>query len=487
METKENQNEQVEPVKKLSLLAKISIAVGGLILLSGLFMMFRIGSATYDFVKNPEELLKQIPKLVGSPLEKDKGRTNILLMGAGDMSYDEGSELTDTIMLVSLNHEDGSISMVSVPRDLGVEIPGYGVSRVNVLYKLAKNRLGENNAFELIVPTIEQVTCQPIHYYVKVDFIGFKKIINALGGVTVDVERTFTDYQFPNSNFGYMTVSFEQGAQWMDGDRALQYVRSRHGNNEEGSDFARAARQQRLVAALKDKLLSVDLINDEKRMIEIIDAVNTHYETNLILKEMISLAAFGKDISSEKIHQMVLKDGPGELLYTPDDVTRNEYYDGMAILLPDGNSFQNICRNINGFLADPSILDSGLQVEILNGSGVPGLANKVATLLSQNGYKIFPIYGIRNTSYGAYESSYLFDHDVMSANLFIVEKLSNLLGIKRILDQNPEPRYHNVDITIVLGKDFYLEGLDELYEGKASIRMDVDLNELTKKYATKSE
>jgi len=470
--------DSLKPEKSMSLAAKLALIIIGLILLSGLLTVLRVGAVTYDFVKNPEEIIARIPDLMGAKLEKTGERTNILLLGAGDLSYDDGSELTDSIMLVSLDHVDKSVSMISIPRDLGVEIPSYGVTRVNVLYKLAKNRLGDKNAFKLIVPTIEQITCQPIHYYVKVDFIGFKRIINALGGVTVDVERTFTDHQYPTSNFGYQTVSFVEGPQWMDGETALQYVRSRHGNNEEGSDFARAARQQILISSLKEKVLSKDLLQDEKRLTEVIEALNEHYETDLTLKEMISLVAFAEELETASVHNMVLKEGPGELLYTPDEATRSEYYDGMAILLPDGNTFQHICRTIESFFADPEIFNSGIQIEILNGTNRIGLANKAATLVMQNGYKIFPIYGIRNTSYGYYENSYIYDHSELNANSPVVDSLKKLLGINRVVDRNSEPRYHDVDVTVVLGNDFYLEGLDEMFEGKASIEIDLNLLEL---------
>ena len=175
-------------------------------------------------------------------------RINFLLLGQGGVGH-EGPYLTDTIIFASLKPSTKELAMFSIPRDFYVKIPKNGWARIN-----SANSIGETTDYDgggsaYTAKIIEDVFDQPVHYWLRVDFDAFQKIIDDLGGVNVCVDHSFTDEYYPDENFGYEPVEFEEGCQKMNGDTALKFSRSRHGTNGEGSDFARSARQQKIILA----------------------------------------------------------------------------------------------------------------------------------------------------------------------------------------------------------------------------------------------
>ena len=194
--------------------------------------------------------IKQFAENRNKTLEGEKDdRINILIMGMGG-KYHEGSYLTDTIMIASIKPSTKQVSLVSLPRDLQVEIPGYGWRKIN-----NANAFGEINnegyGAELARQVVEKSFDMDIHYYIRIDFTGFEEIVDSLNGIDVMVDSAFTDYQYPTEDKKYQIVSFRAGPQTMYGEEALKYARSRHsGMNGEGSDFARSKRQQKNINGL---------------------------------------------------------------------------------------------------------------------------------------------------------------------------------------------------------------------------------------------
>lgn len=219
---------------------------------------------------------------------QDNGRTNILIMGRGGEGH-EAPDLTDTMILLSVSHNTSAATMISIPRDLWIDSLS---AKVNSAYFYGKkNGTGGLTSAKTIV---EGVVGQPIHYAVVIDFSGFKKIIDALGGVEVDVERGFVDKEYPiagreNDECGgdktytcrYETIEFKSGKQFMDGETALKYVRSRHAPGDEGTDIARAARQQRLIAAIKEKTLTTNILFNTQKIQELVKLGQGIVETDI--------------------------------------------------------------------------------------------------------------------------------------------------------------------------------------------------------------
>lgn len=190
-----------------------------------------------------------------NPIKRDRNnRTTILLIG---VDRGEGRFVTfntDTIMTLTYDHNTHTLYTISYPRDLFVKIPNTTrtYDKINAVYlygeRIKKDGIG------YLTQVVEDISGLKIHYYVMIDFDGFKRLIDELGGITLYNPRAFVDYNYPNPKGGYMTVRFEEGELRLDGERALQYARSRKAQGPEGSDFARARRQQRVLQAVFERI-----------------------------------------------------------------------------------------------------------------------------------------------------------------------------------------------------------------------------------------
>lgn len=180
------------------------------------------------------------------------GRINILLLGRAGEKY-PGHNLTDTIMILSLNIKDHRTGLLSLPRDLFAPIPEtHTWTKLNALYQIGVN---EKAGITPLEESITEITGLPIHYYVLVDFDGFEQMIDALGGIRVDVKRAIHDERYPGKNYSYETFDLATGWQTLDGKTALKYVRERHDDPE--GDFGRAKRQQQIMQVVRDKVWSL--------------------------------------------------------------------------------------------------------------------------------------------------------------------------------------------------------------------------------------
>lgn len=198
-----------------------------------------------------------------SQLASYNGRTNILIMGRAGGAHD-GPDLTDTMMLVSVSLVNHDVKIVSIPRDTWIpEIR----AKINSAYYWGNQKSpGSGIAFAKAIT--DEVVGVPIQYGAVIDFSGFKDIVDQLGGIKLNVDNSFTDYYYPiagkendtcNGDTKFMcryeTVTFNKGQETMNGDTALKFVRSRHALGIEGTDIAREARQQKVIDAIKNKLL----------------------------------------------------------------------------------------------------------------------------------------------------------------------------------------------------------------------------------------
>lgn len=202
--------------------------------------------------------------LTSDSIQQQNGRINILLLGIGGKEH-EGSDLTDTIQIISLSTHNLQQSIIlPLPRDLWSDTLK---DRINTAYYYGNVQRRSGGGIGFTKEIIQEMTGIPVHYTILIDFGAFKEVINVLGGVSVNVTTPFTDTQFPIAGkendtcdgdplyrCRYQTISFESGSQIMDGERALQYVRSRHATGDEGTDFARARRQEELIEAVLTKI-----------------------------------------------------------------------------------------------------------------------------------------------------------------------------------------------------------------------------------------
>jgi LCP family protein required for cell wall assembly len=314
-------------------------------------------------------------------VKRDENRMNILLLGIGGAGHD-GSLLTDTIIFTSIDLKDKRVGMVSIPRDTAWRRPDGTYEKINAVHAWEEQASPGKGAVKTAEKFSEAFGVH-IDHVIRIDFRGFTAFVDALGGIDIDVERGFTDAEYPTSDDLWQVVSFKKGQQHMDGSKALMYVRSRHGNNGEGGDFARARRQQLVLMAIRDRLLSLDTLGDPSKLANLYSAVTRHVQSDLSPWDAFRLAPMIEDFNRDKISNHVLTDAPdGEL------VAAN--LNGNFLLFPKGGDWSRI----KALIADPLKTDEELaatvpdlaNVEIKNGTLRTGLAFEVTNALSLQGF-----------------------------------------------------------------------------------------------------
>ncbi|HLC70357.1 MAG TPA: LCP family protein [Patescibacteria group bacterium] len=323
-------------------------------------------------------------------------RINILLLGMGGPGHD-GPYLTDTNIILSIKPRDKTVAMISVPRDLGVKINQYGwrkINHANAFGEIEQAGQGGEYARKIFSETFGL----DVPYYIRVDFKAFTELIDEVGGVEVNVERSFSDSQFPGPNHSYQTVSFQAGVQTMNGTQALQYARSRHGTNGEGSDFARAKRQQQIIMALKERLLSFGTYTNPMKVQKMLGSLSSHITTNLNFGQIMYLASLARETNGVS-KTLVLDNGSSNLLvngYSPS---------GAYILSPRTGNFNEINEAIENIFnenytiattrtpvpdANKSVFPTA-KLEIQNGTWKVGLASKFQKKLEDKGFTVVTI------------------------------------------------------------------------------------------------
>lgn len=353
-----------------------------LVLLGMLVWVQPTAPSVFQYVLGKEEILKL-----------DNGRVNVLLLGIGGPSH-EGPNLTDTIIVASYNSKDQSVNLLSIPRDLWVD--SYAV-KINTLYQKG---LDKEDGLGLVREEVGNILGIKVPYAIRVDFNGFIKAVDLVEGIDVEVEKSFDDYLYPvkskeNEMCGYKeevvdlseeqaktlqtttgkhkalvapdgqiaTVSasetadityndnlvaqyfpcrfehlqFKKGLVHMDGLTSLKYVRSRHGTNQEGTDFARSRRQQQAINAFKSKVLSLDTVTDPQKIVGLVQAFGSSIETNITAKEYLEFASIIKE--TNKVNSWILADnGVDKLLISPDPGK----YGGAWVLVPAKSDYSQI-------------------------------------------------------------------------------------------------------------------------------------------------
>lgn len=323
--------------KKRSGIKKLISSTLLLIIIGGVLFLYRNDVMA---LFNPVHIVANINR---ADLKGTDGRTNILLIGSDERSVGNiETVLTDTLLVASIGRVEKDVVLMSLPRDLWVESPQGYYTKINAIYA--------NGDGEEVSTVVKEVLGIPIHYYAVVDFNLFKDTIDILGGIEVEVEKAFSDTQFPVEgkenapiNERYQTISFDAGVQVMDGDTALKFVRSRKGNNLEGTDFARSARQQKVITAIKNKSLSLETIINPLKLKELYDAYSKNVDTNVTFSDVQNFYLLSQQIDFDKVISVVLDDrsaaNEGGLLYSPEDTS---LYGGAYVLLPKAGDFSQM-------------------------------------------------------------------------------------------------------------------------------------------------
>lgn len=279
------------------------------------------------------------PLSLGSMAETD-GRTNILVLGIGDPGH-AGQNLSDTIMLISVDHRSHRVAMISIPRDLRVDIPGYGYAKIN--------QANSDGGPQLAEQTVANTLGIPVHYYLKTDFSGLKDVVDAVGGIDVTVTQELYDPEYPcaNNENKACGLDIKPGTYHMDGAQALEYTRCRKGTC--GNDFGRAARQQEIITKLRDKVSQTSTYLNPQRDAAILTALRAHSQTDMSVNNLVQLALDMK--GAQRTIRFVFNDGPGGLL--------TDAY-GSSDLLPAGADFSAMQKLVQGIFTDPPASDTSV-------------------------------------------------------------------------------------------------------------------------------
>jgi LCP family protein required for cell wall assembly len=314
---------------------------------------------------------------------ESSGRVNILLLGTGDKGHD-GEGLTDTIMVASYDVKTKAVAMISLPRDLYVNIPTYGYAKINAANVYGEQRKYSGGGTALTKATVENVVGVPIHYTVMINFTGFKDLVDAVGGVTVDVENSFCDYDYPVEYKGdTRKVCFNKGKTEMNGTKALQFARSRHSiQNNEGSDFARSKRQQKLLVAIKEKALSANTYLNPKKIYDILTALGSNIKSDFSMTDLVRVNEIAKGVDTSKIITKNFDSSPEGLLVA-DSGTAAGY-----VLKPITGNFKQIQTVVKNIFSSIAMRDEKAKVAIYNGTWTTGLSSRLSDALKAEGYTV---------------------------------------------------------------------------------------------------
>ncbi|OGI16461.1 MAG: hypothetical protein A2Z52_01355 [Candidatus Moranbacteria bacterium RBG_19FT_COMBO_42_6] len=318
----------------------------------------------------------------------EKERINILLLGIAGKGK-PGQNLTDTIMIASINPKSSQVALLSVPRDFYAEVPDLNFqSKINSVYQYGINTYKDNNrAAELVSDTIRSITSLNIDYYVVLNFDGFQKIIDSVGGINIINERDIYDARYPGPNYSYETFSLAKGFQQLDGATALKYVRERH-NDPEG-DFGRAKRQQQVLQATKNKIFSTGTMLNVVALNNLFNALGETIQTDIQAEEIGSFLELSKKLDTQNINNLVLDAWNKESLLKVSHVFFGETR-AFALIPRVGNysEIQEVAENIFDLnkiqRRREAIAEEDAEIAIINQSGNLALTGKIKKLLGDN-------------------------------------------------------------------------------------------------------
>lgn len=324
------------------------------------------------------------------------GRVNILLLGKGGPGH-EAPDLTDTILLASIDPVQNEAALLSVPRDMYVKDPRGNSSKINAVYSNAKQyklstsgdsdadkEAAESAGLKAVKQTVSDILGVPVHYYVMVDFTAFKESIDTVGGITIDVKEPLYDATMAWMNGGKALIA-DEGLQTFDGNRALMYARSRYGSAR--GDFDRSERQREVIFALQQKVLTLGTFSNPFKVVELLNTLGDNVRTDLNgTGELKRLYEISQQISSDKFVSVGLADQPN-VLVTTDSVAN------QSVVVPVAGLYQyeDIRSYVRNTLRDAFLRQENARIIILNGTDTAGLATFREKELKSYGYNVVDV------------------------------------------------------------------------------------------------
>lgn len=426
----------------------IILLIGGFLVLKGYINLNKVlkgggGAAALQSDVDPSKLKGE-----------GDGRVNVLLLGRGGEGHD-GADLTDTIIVASIDPVAKEAALVSIPRDLYVPVTNQGSMKINAVFATGKEaslrkankqtnetkKQAEEAGFTLLEKTIEKNLGLPIHYRTIIDFQGFQQAVDTVGGVTVNAPAAVTETMRINGKNYKLDV--KPGVQQMDGFKALAYSRSRHTSPR--GDFDRAERQRLVIIALKEKIMSAGTYSNPAKISSLLDTFGNRVETNFSPQDLSRLYQLGKEIPQSKMASIGLADPPNNYVVT-------DMIGGQSVVVPragNGN-FKEIQAYLRNTLRDSFIKNENASVMVLNGTTTPGLATTKSDELKSFGYNVTDV---SNAPTKDYTKTTIVDMRSGSKKYTksYLEKRFNVSSVTALPDATIQPG--TADFVIILGSD----------------------------------
>lgn len=407
----------------------IMLLVGANIVVFGAYFFLRnLESAFEDAVAINEEVVDELSATPGAATDP----STFLLIGSDSREnipddFDDffgvaPGQRADVIMLLQVLPDEGRAQILSIPRDLKVELDGYGIQKINAAYAFGGG--------PLLVSSVREATGLPIHHYVEVDFAGFAAIVDEVGGVSIN---------FPNpARDGKSGLSVPAGLQHLDGEEALAYARSRsYQESRDGqwvsvdaTDIGRMGRQQELIFAILSSIKRPSTITQAE---DLIVSVGEHLEVDaaLVRRGFLDLAWAMRDIR------------PGSIdTFTYPTVT--EVIDELYYEVPDEPAAGELLASFGSGESSDDVIASAIHLEILNGNGTKGIAGTYADSLEQEGFVVESVADAGNFDYPVTRLT------AAPADVRMAQLVADFLGFGTVV-AGPVPS--GIDVLVVLGAD----------------------------------
>lgn len=344
--------------------------------------VFKGGGSALAFDKNID------PSMLNG---EGDGRVNILVMGKGGTSEAAGGELTDSMMIVSIDPINTKVALMSIPRDLWVKPQGLWPMKINAVYSNAKYKALDTNPKDKasaeaageakVANIVEQYLGVHMHYYSMVEFSAFEEAVNTIGGIDITLNQPFSD---PTMLVGNRYFKLPAGTSHLDGGYALAYARSRYGASR--GDFDRGEQQQQVIVGIKNKVLSMGTYSNPIKITELLNTFGNRVQTNLSINNMMRVYGIIKQLGPNDITH-------ADLAQPPEAVVKTGSVGDQSVVMPIAgiDNYTAVRAFVRNKLKDGFLAKENPSVIVLNGTNNAGAAQKRADELKGYGYNVVKI------------------------------------------------------------------------------------------------
>jgi LCP family protein required for cell wall assembly len=453
--TAQHRSSLLHPSNRLLLVWLAGFAVIGLIAACVFFNLVRElvrNWTTTALVAPPATGLTVTDPKTGQPVAVDipswdgVERVTVLVLGIDERKQETGPFRTDTMLLLTIDPASKTAGMLSIPRDLWVQIPAMDTDgKINTAHFLGDAYGYPGGGPALAVETVQESLGIPIDYYVRVNFNAFEQVVDAIGGVDICVPETIDDPEYPAfDNYGFDPLHIDAGCQPMDGALALKYARTRHS----GTDFDRAKRQQQVLLAIRDKVVKQNLLPQlVTQAPTLLDTLQTAVKTDLSLEQMIELAKLATQIDPKNIKQATIDENMVVGYNTPTDPPQNVLVPIRDKIRALRDQFFNSVPTSSSSGTAPALVVGQARIRLENGTKFNGLAARTGDRLKAQGFNVVEI---ESADRFDYSQSQIISY---AADPTAAEAVAQTLGLplSAIVTSTANS---TIDLKVILGGDY---------------------------------